>query len=146
MKTIGEILAAKGKEVISIAAEALVLRAVETMVEKNVGALVVMDDDVIKGMITERDYLCKIVLKGRRSHDTRIKEIMSTDVIYADPADRIEDVMAVMTRKRIRHLPVMDKDRLCGIVSIGDVTKARAESQEVEIHFLKTYISDKYPG
>ncbi len=145
MKTIGDILAVKGNKVHTISPEALVLRAVETMVEYNIGALVVMEDAKVHGMVSERDYLRKIVVKGRRSHDTRVKEIMTGEVVYATLDLSIQDAMAIMTQRHLRHLPVCEGTKLMGLVSIGDMAHQVAENHQVEIRILQDYIADDYP-
>jgi CBS domain-containing protein len=145
MKTIADILASKGSTVHTISPEALVLRAVESMVENNIGALVVMDNAKVCGMVSERDYLRKIVVKGRRSHDTRVKEIMTSEVVYTRPEQSIREAMAIMTQRRARHLPVVDGSKLLGLVSIGDLAQHVAADQQVQINILHDYIADNYP-
>jgi CBS domain-containing protein len=147
MKTIKELLSAKGDgPVYSVGPEATVFDAVTSMVEHRVGAMLVKDGDTISGIVTERDYLRFITVKGRTAHDTPVREIMTPRVIYVTPETELNEVMAIMTAQRIRHVPVMDNDRLLGIVSIGDVVKQISQDQKVQIRTLEEYISDVYPG
>jgi signal-transduction protein with cAMP-binding, CBS, and nucleotidyltransferase domain len=116
------------------------------MVASNVGSIVVADGDKIFGIFTERDYLRRIVLEGRRSESTRISEVATERLIVVDPARSLEECMSMMTSARIRHLPVLDGGRLTGIVSIGDIVKFLNREREAEIRYLTDYISGKYPG
>jgi CBS domain-containing protein len=147
METIRELLDRKGSgPVYTIGPEETVFEAVTRMVGKNIGAIVVTDDNVIKGIITERDYLRFITVKGRTARDTPVKDVMTRKVIYVTLTTDLDEVMTIMTEQRIRHLPVLDEGRLAGIVSIGDVIKQRAKDQEVRLRTLEEYIADKYPG
>ncbi|MCP4573989.1 MAG: CBS domain-containing protein [bacterium] len=147
MKTIDELLARKGEcPIHSVTPEDTVLTAVERMVEHNVGAMLVLEETTIVGIITERDYLRITTVEGRRSHNTPVKELMSHKVLYVTPETELEQVMALMTEKRIRHVPVLTEGRLKGIVSIGDVVKQIAKDQKVQINTLEAYINDAYPG
>ena len=141
MVTISELLGKKGHEVWSLGPDALVYEAIELMAEKEVGALMVMEGPKAVGLISERDYVRKVILKGRSSKDTKIREIMSTHVVCARPEQIIEECMAIMTAKRVRHLPVMGADRLLGIISIGDLVKAIINEQKFVIDQLEHYIS-----
>jgi CBS domain-containing protein len=148
MKTVQEMIDRKGRGVVTIGSEATVFDAVAAMTEHNVGALVVTcgDDGRVCGVISERDYLRHVVLEGRTSRSTPVSEIMTREVVYAEPSCTAEEALAIMTEKRFRHLPVMVDGALGGIVSIGDCVKAVIKEQEVEIKYLKEYISDGYPG
>lgn len=147
MTTIHDLLEKKGERpVYSVAPDDTVLLAVTRMVEHNVGAMLVLEEDAIVGIITERDYLRITTVEGRRSRSTPVQELMSRKVIYVTPDTGLEEVMAVMTEKRIRHVPVLSEGRLLGIVSIGDVVKQIAKDQKVQIKTLEAYISDSYPG
>lgn len=147
MKTISDLLERKGGgPVHSVAPVDTVLTAVERMVEHNVGAMLVIEETAIVGIITERDYLRITTVEGRRSRNTPVKELMSSKVIYVTPETDLEQVMALMTEKRIRHVPVLAEGRLMGIVSIGDVVKQIAKDQKIQINTLEAYISDTYPG
>ena len=141
MKTVRDILKIKGRDVWNVAIGATVFEALRLMAEKEVGALVVMDDKRIAGIISERDYARKIVLLGRTSPNTRVEEIMSGQVVYTHPDQLIEECMAIMTDRRIRHLPVMDQGKLVGIISIGDLVKTIISEQQFTIEQLERYIS-----
>lgn len=140
MKAVRDILRVKGHEVWKVDLNATVFEALRLMAEKEVGALVVMDGDKIAGIISERDYARKIVLLGRTSPNTLVKEIMTSPVAYAQPDQPIEECMAIMTDKRIRHLPVLENDKLVGIISIGDLVKAIIADQKFIIEQLERYI------
>lgn len=146
MGTIANVLAAKGNEVHTIAPDATVYEAVVRMVEKNVGSLLVLDGDKIAGIVTERDYLRQIAVKGRTSKTTRVGEIMTTPLVYVGPGQTVEEAMAIMSDRRIRHLPVVDGGRLIGLVSIGDLVKRVASDQKFHIQYLTDYICGKYPA
>lgn len=141
MKTIGHLLDAKGRDIWSVSPDASVLEAIELMAEKEVGALVVMEDARPVGIVSERDYARKVILKGRSSKACRVAEIMTARVIYAEPGQSVEECMALMTERRVRHLPVMDEGRLVGVISIGDLVKAIIAEQKFIIEQLEQYIS-----
>jgi CBS domain-containing protein len=141
MATVKQLLQGKGHDIWSIGPEASVYDAIELMADKEVGALVVLDGDSLVGVLSERDYARKVVLQGRSSKGTKIKEIMTSRVVYARPKQTVEECMALMTDKRIRHLPVMDGDELLGVISIGDLVKAIIEEQQHVIEQLEQYIS-----
>ncbi len=141
MKTVQQILEAKGSDVWSIAPDASVLEAIKLMAEKEVGALLVMTGEKPVGIVSERDYARKVILKGRSSQKTSIQDIMTTHVVYVSPDQSIEECMALMTGKHIRHLPVMDGDQLRGMLSIGDLVKAVIAEQKLVIKELERYIS-----
>jgi CBS domain-containing protein len=141
MKTVEQILDAKGSDVWSIAPDASVLDAIKLMAEKEVGALLIMTGEKPVGIVSERDYARKVILKGRSSQETPIKDIMTTKVVCASPGQSIEECMALMTDKHIRHLPVMDGDQLRGMLSIGDLVKAVIAEQKLVIKELERYIS-----
>jgi CBS domain-containing protein len=140
MQTIRQILEDKGYEVMSITPGASVYSAIELMAENGIGALMVMEGDKTVGLISERDYARKVILKGRSSKDTEVREIMTTHVVCAGPEQTVEQCMALMTEKRVRHLPIMDGERLIGIVSIGDLVKAIIAEQQFIIEQLEHYI------
>ena len=146
MGLVADILAVKGSRVQTIEPGATVLDAIRQMVEANVGSIVVVDGETIRGIFTERDYLRRIVVEGRTSKTTPIHDVMTAELVCTDPARSIDDCMAVMTQKRIRHLPVLDGGKLVGIVSIGDLVKSLSKEREIEIRYLTDYISGKYPG
>lgn len=139
--TVRSILNTKGNQVWSIAPDQTVFEALKLMGEKEIGALTVIKNDRLVGVISERDYARKVILKGRTSRDTLVREIMSSSVVTVHPGQSVQECMALMTEKRIRHLPVLDGDRLIGVISIGDLVKAIIAEQEFVIQQLETYIS-----
>ena len=141
MASIKQVLQGKGHEICSIGPEASVYDAIAKMAQEDVGALVVLEGDSLVGVLSERDYARKVVLQGRSSRDTKIRDIMTTRVVFARPEQSVEDCMAMMTEKRIRHLPVMDGDNLLGVISIGDLVKSIIEEQQHVIEQLEQYIS-----
>ena len=146
MSRVADILARKGPEVKTIEKSSTVFEAIRKMVDTNVGSLVVMDGDAIAGIFTERDYLRRIALQGRTSRETLVADAMTERLVVVDPGREIDDCLAIMTRQKIRHLPVIDGNRLAGIVSIGDVVKFISKEREAEIRYLTDYITSKYPG
>ena len=146
MKTVTEILMEKGDRAVhSIGPDASVYEAVALMAQKNIGALLVMEGERIVGMLSERDYARKVVLLARSSKETRLREIMTSSVIYVHPAQTSEECMAVMTENRVRHLPVLDdEDRLIGLISIGDLVKGIISEQKFIIEQLQHYITGEH--
>jgi len=138
--TIKQLLDQKGREVYTIGPEESVFEAIRRMAERGIGALVVVEGEEPVGIVTERDYARKVILKGRSSKETPVREIMSAPVIFIRPEQTIEEAMALMTEKKIRHLPVLDQGRLGGMVSIGDVVRAIIENQRFVIDQLTSYI------
>ena len=141
MKTLKQLLDEKGRDVWSIAPDDTVFNAIKQMAEKGIGALAVMKGDRLIGMITERDYARKVILKEKSSKATSVSDIMATKVIYARSNQSVDECMAVMTEKRVRHLPVFEGENLIGIVSIGDLVKAIIAEQQFVIEQLEQYIS-----
>ena len=142
MKTAAEILKSKAKQAVhTIAPDDSVLDAVKLMADKDIGALLVMDADRIAGIITERDYARKIVLMSRSSKETPVREIMTSAVMYVRPGQTSEECMVLMTENRLRHLPVIDGDKLLGLISIGDLVKSIISEQRFTIEQLEHYIS-----
>ncbi len=141
MITVGRLLEMKGHDIWSISPDALVYSALRLMAEKNVGAVLVIEDEKVVGILSERDYARKIILKGKRSANTLVREIMTHKVISVTSDQSIEDCMQLITEKRIRHLPVYTGDQLLGIISIGDVVKAIISEQEFVIEQLENYIT-----
>lgn len=141
MYTVKDLLQGKGNQVWSIKPQATVYEALELMAAKNCGALLVVENDKLVGIFSERDYARKVILKGRSSKTTSVGELMTTEVFYINPDDTIEYCMALMTEKRTRHLPVMENDKLAGLVSIGDVVKAIITDREFTIRELERYIT-----
>lgn len=143
---IRNILNEKGTEVYDIGPENTVYEAIEKMAGKDIGALLVMEGEQLLGIITERDYRNKVILKGRTSRTTPVKDIMSTGVYCVEPSETVETCMALMTDRKFRHLPVIENDKVAGVISIGDLVKAVISKQKVEIHNLRDYITGTYPG
>ncbi|MEE9511137.1 MAG: CBS domain-containing protein [Gammaproteobacteria bacterium] len=141
MKRIQTLLKKKGYDVWSIAPDASVYDAIHLMAEKAVGALIVMDGPKLVGVISERDYARKIILEGRSSENTKISEIMSSEVITTGPDNRIEECMAIMTERRIRHLPVLDGNEVLGVISLGDLVKYIIAEQQFVIEQMERYIN-----
>src|SRR5713226_2064590 len=141
MKKVRDILEVKGRAVWSIEPAASVFDALKIMAEKEVGALVVLEGSKVVGIISERDYARKVILHGRSSPTTLVNEIMTTRVAYAQPQQNIDECMAIMTEKRIRHLPVMDENNLLGVISIGDLVKSIIAEQQFIIEQLERYIT-----
>jgi len=144
--TINEVLKNKKTDLWSISPEATVFEAIQFMADKNIGALLVMAGDKLAGVMSERDYTRKVAIKGKSSRETKVREIISTPVITATPAHTIEDCMRLMTTQRVRHLPVLEGEKVVGIVSIGDLVNWIISAQSVTIHQLETYIGGQYPG
>lgn len=144
MMTVKDVLAEKGTNVWTISPEAKVLDALKLMAEKDVGALAVTFKKSLVGILSERDYARKIVLQGKSSLDTQVKDIMTTRVYYVAPDTTTQECMAVMSKNRIRHLPVIQDEKLAGIISIGDIIKAIITQQKVAIDHLENYIMGKY--
>jgi CBS domain-containing protein len=141
MITVKDILRAKGHDVISITPETTVYEALKIMADKNVGALVVLDGETVAGIMSERDYARKVILHGKASKELQVREIMTARVYYVHPEQSVQDCMAQITDKHVRHLPVLEEDRLVGIVSIGDVVKTIMAEQEDTIKLLENYIT-----
>lgn len=146
MGKIAHVLAKKGTQVYTINEAATVFEAVKQMVELNTGCLLVTEEEEIRGIVTERDYLRGIVLAGRTSRATLVREIMTSRIVVVQPDTSVEEGMAIMTDRRIRHLPVVDKGKLAGLVSIGDLVKQISQDRKFEIQYLTDYITGKYPG
>jgi CBS domain-containing protein len=141
MQTLNQLLEIKGRNIWSVEPESSVFTAIKAMAEHGVGALLVIESGRPVGIISERDYARKVILQGRSSQQTPVREIMTTRVIYAKPDVRIGEAMALMTERRIRHLPVIDGGSLQGIVSIGDLVKTIIAEQQHRIEQLENYIS-----
>ena len=140
METIRQILGKKGNQIYSVKPETTVYDTLKLMADKNIGAVLVLKQDKLVGIMSERDYARKVVLKGKISKEIPVNEIMSSNVICIDPDQTIKNTKAVMIQKRIRHLPVMEDDKLIGIISIGDVVNAVLEENSFMIDQLATYI------
>ncbi|MGP0070823.1 MAG: CBS domain-containing protein [Bryobacteraceae bacterium] len=144
--TMDAVLRFKGRQVWSIAPNATVYEAIAQMSEKSVGALLVLSERRLAGIISERDYARKVILKDRSSKEIEVREIMTEHVITASPGDTVEECMRLMTEHRIRHLPVLDGDKVVGIVSIGDLVNWTISAHEETIGQLQGYIEGRYPG
>ena len=139
--TVNQILSNKGKEVFSILSTNTVYEALTVMSEKNIGAILIIEDSVLKGVLSERDYARKIVLKAKSSKKAFVHEIMETEVVTVSPSDNLEYCLELMNKNRVRHLPVIENDIVTGIVSIGDLVKAIIEMQKDTIQHLNSYIT-----
>ena len=139
--TVNQILSTKGKEVFSILSTHTVYEALTIMSEKNIGAILIIENTELKGVLSERDYARKIVLKAKSSKKTLVHEIMETNVVTVKPTDNLDFCMELMSTKRVRHLPVLENDIVIGIISISDVVKAIIELQKDTIQHLNTYIT-----
>jgi len=147
MTTVGQIrdiLHEKGGTVWSVAPASTVLNAIQMMAEKNVGALLVVEDGKLRGIVSERDYTRKVILKGRSSKDTLVREILSHPTVSVRPEATVEECLRLMTEHRVRHLPVLEGDKLVGVVSIGDLVNRVISAQASTIHQLESYITG-YP-
>ena len=144
MLTVKDVLDDKGRDLWTISPEAKVIDALKLMAEKSIGALVVMSKKQLVGIISERDYARKVILQGKSSIDTRVKDIMTTSVYYVHPETLTQECMALMTKNRIRHLPVIHEEKLIGLISIGDIVKSIITQQKIAIDHLENYIMGKY--
>jgi CBS domain-containing protein len=141
MKPVGELLRIKGQEIWSVSPDTSVYDALKLMAEKNVGALLVLEGDKLAGILSERDYARKVILKGKASKNTPAREIMSENVVCVTPKQSVAECMALMTDKHFRHLPVIEDGKLVGVISIGDVVKAIISEQKFVIEQLEHYIA-----
>ena len=141
MKLVKHLLDSKGRHIISVAPDTSVLDAIKIMADKAIGSLVVMVDNEIRGIMSERDYARKVIIKGRSSESTQVSEIMTADVVTTSSAQTVNYCMELMTEKRIRHLPVVEDNRVIGMISIGDLVQAIISDQKEEIEQLEHYIS-----
>ena len=144
--TVGAILKHKGANIWFISPEATVFEAIRLMSDKNVGALLVMTDDKLVGIISERDYTRKVALKGKSSKQMQVREIISSPVIFATPNHTVEDCMRIMTEHRVRHLPLLEGEKVVGVISIGDLVNWIISAQNATITQLESYITGGYPS
>ena len=140
------ILDKKGREVISLPPDALVFDAIKLMAENSVGALLVLEQDKLVGIFSERDYARKVILKGKSSRETLVRDIMTSPVQFVTPDCTVDEAMSIMTEDRIRHLPVVTEGKVVGVVSIGDLVRSIVDAQAEELQHLHAYITGKYPG
>jgi CBS domain-containing protein len=141
MRNVSQIMERKGAQVVSVGRQAPVLEAIRVMAEHHIGAVLVMEGEQLLGIASERDYARKVILQGRSSHDTPVAVIMSSPVVCVGPHDSIAECMSIMTEKHIRHLPVIEGERVVGVISIGDLVKEMIEEQKQEISLLQQYIA-----
>ena len=141
--TVHDVLRGKGSEIISVSPSDTVFEVLQILAERNIGAVLVLEGSRLVGILSERDYARQVILKGKASKDTPVREIMTTSVVCVHPEYTIEDCMALMTDKRVRHLPVLEEERLVGVISIGDVVKAIITEQEFTIEQLQNYITGR---
>jgi len=140
MSTVRQLLQNKGREIYAIAPETRVFEALKLMADRDVGALLVLDGGRLVGIVSERDYARKVILQGRSSHDIAVRDIMTAKLVTVHPGQSVETCMALMTEQRIRHLPVLEGERLVGVLSIGDLVKDVIAEQQQTIRQLETYI------
>ncbi len=140
MKTVKQLLHGKTRELCTVTSGTRVFEALKRMAENDIGALLVVDNGKLAGIISERDYARKVILRGKSSHDTLVSEIMTERLVCVQPKNTVDECMALMTDKRIRHLPVLEDDRLVGVLSIGDLVKETISDQEITIKQLESYI------
>ncbi len=143
MNTIREILDKKGYDVWSVTPDTKIIDALKLMADKNIGALIVLEEEELVGIVSERDYARKVAIHGKSPHDTAVKEIMTQRVLFVPPERSAEDCMAIMNDKRVRHLPVYENDKLIGVVSIGDVVKAVITEKKIALEQLENYITGR---
>ncbi len=141
MRNVNQILEAKGVRIVAVPKEAPVLEVIRLMAEHHIGSVLVMQGDELVGIATERDYARKVILQGRSSADTPVAQVMSSPVVTVGPTDTAQTCMALMTERKIRHLPVVENGQLLGLISIGDLVKAVIEDQRQEIAQLQQYIT-----
>ncbi|SNS21976.1 CBS domain-containing protein [Tropicimonas sediminicola] len=141
MTTVGQILESKGRTVHQVGTDAMVLDALKLMAEANVGSVMVMDGETVAGIFTERQYARRVFLMGRAAPSTPVREVMEPDVIFVTPQDTVDECMALMSEKHIRHLPVMEGERLVGMVSIGDLMKTVIDEHKFHLDELVKYVS-----
>ncbi|HEY1955991.1 MAG TPA: CBS domain-containing protein [Polyangiaceae bacterium] len=146
MDDVESVLDRKGHQVWFVGPDTTVFDAIRWMAVKNVGALLVMEGGELLGLISERDYTRKVILKDRSSKDTRVREIMTTDLVVVQPDTSVEDAMRIMTKNRVRHLPIVDRGHVVGLVSIGDLVERTIATQRIVMEQLEGYIVGRYPG
>ena len=140
MKTVHQLLETKGRAIVSVSPGAKVIDALRVLAKREIGAVLVVEGDRLVGIMSERDYARKVILRGKSSQETYVREIMTERVVYVRPQQTVPECMALMTNKRVRHLPVLDGDRLVGVLSLGDLVKETISEQEFIIQQLENYI------
>lgn len=145
-RRVSDVFRQKGREVISTSRTTTVYDAIATMVEHNVGSILIVDGEALCGIFTERDYLRRIILQGRTSKTTRIEEVMTADLVWVDPNFTLQECLAIMTEKKCRHLPVLDEGRLVGVISIGDCVRELFTETQARVQYLTDYITGQYPA
>ena len=141
MSTVSKVIEKKGSDILSVSPDSIVFDAIEKMAERSAGTALVMEGDQLVGLISERDFIRKIYLQNKCGQGVKVSEIMSTELTTVSPDELLENCMAIMTEKRIRHLPVVEEGKVVGVISIGDIVKFMAEQKESEIKNLQSYIS-----
>jgi len=144
--TLASIINRSGGTVISIGPDATVFEAIGRMVEHNVGSILVTEGDALRGIFTERDYLRRIALEGRTSRETHVRDVMTSDLVTVEPTATVDDCLGLVTERKIRHLPVLSDGELLGVVSIGDLVRARLEEAKGEVEGLKHFVTGGYTG
>ncbi|WP_412068765.1 CBS domain-containing protein [Rubrivirga sp. IMCC43871] len=144
--TLASILDRSGGALVTIGPDATVFEAIGRMVEHNVGSILVTDDGALRGIFTERDYLRRIALEGRTSRETPVRDAMTADLVTVEPSATVDDCLALMTDRKIRHLPVLRDGALAGVVSIGDLVRARLDEARGEVEGLRHFVQGGYPG
>jgi CBS domain-containing protein len=143
---VSDILRHKGNDVVSIESSATVLDAIKRMVEHNVGSILVRDGQKLAGIFTERDYLRRVTLEGREAAETKVTDVMTDKLVFVEPGSSVRDCMAIMSQKKIRHLPVMAGNELAGVLSIGDCVRAMSDDAQADVQYLTDFITGRYPG
>lgn len=143
---VSDILRHKGNNVVQIERDLSVYQAIERMVDENVGSILVTDNGSVVGLFSERDYLRRVTLQGKRAEDTRVEDVMTTELIYVEPAFTVGACLAIMSRQKIRHLPVISDGELCGVISIGDCVRTISDDAQANVQYLTEFITGRYPG
>ncbi|WP_420455296.1 CBS domain-containing protein [Rubrivirga sp.] len=144
--TIASLVGRSPTDLVTIGPDATVFEAIGRMVERNVGSILVVEGDALRGIFTERDYLRRIALEGRTSRETAVRDVMTADLVTVGPDESVDGCLALMTKRKIRHLPVLRDGELVGVVSIGDLVRARLQRAEGEAEGLRQFVSGGYPG
>jgi CBS domain-containing protein len=143
---VSDILRHKGNHVVQVERDHTVYQAIERMVDENVGSILITDGGQVVGIFSERDYLRRVTLQGRRAEDTRVDDVMTTELIYVEPSFTVGECLSIMSRQKIRHLPVVSDGELCGVISIGDCVRAISDDAQANVQYLTEFITGRYPG